>query len=466
MTRSRATAKAKRDLSANPAASASLPRLVDLGLGSPAPLEQSLYELLFHEANDALLLVDTDRWTIASANKRMMELTGYLRHELEGQAVSILFPEKNEPSANVVSFRSMALQESTLKMSGFYEDMTLRKKDGYLAYITLSVRTLSTDETRGRPLTVCILRDTLAKRLMERDLITKHTELRNAYGDLERAHIELKAAQEALVQAGKLAALGELSAGVAHELNQPLTGIMGFSQELEVLVRENWPETMAAKTRADALDFCREIHRNSVRMSKIVKELREFTRKSTEDYQFSSVEKIASEALRLLDAQFKSRGIGVEIVTSENVPEIYCNPFKIEQVFINLATNARDAIAEKGAGQGSFKIRINWPAPVRNQAGEKNDERFVEVVVSDDGCGMNELTKGRAFDPFFTTKEVGSGTGLGLSLSYGILQQIHATMVIESTMGKGSTFYLRLPIDYRNLTTSERERDHGPNTDR
>lgn len=421
-----------------------------------APSRASLYELLFNEANDALLLVNAENWTIQSANKKMQELTGYLQGEIEGAEVANLYPEKAAAEAPVVNFRfrGMRFQEKMLMESGFYEDVTIRKKDGYLAYVTLSVRTLSAAETGDHPVTLCILRDIAAKKAMERDLITKHSELKNAYAELERAHIELKAAQEALVQAGKLAALGELAAGVAHELNQPLTGIMGFAQELEALVKEKLNDK-------EMLNFCAEIHKNGVRMNKIIKQLREFTRKSTEDFQQSDVVTIIEESLKLLDAQFKLRGITVKIQKQGEIPKIYCNPFKIEQVFINLATNARDAIEEKGLGHGEISITVKWPAQMSGDQNGASGDRFVEVVFSDNGCGMSELTKSRAFDPFFTTKEVGSGTGLGLSLSYGILSQIHATMMIESTLGKGSTFHVRLPVDYRNLNITEKETNHG-----
>ena len=217
-------------------------------------------------------------------------------------------------------------------------------------------------------------------------------------------------------------ALGELSAGVAHELNQPLTGVMGFSQELLSMLKEQDGDKKL-------INYGIEIEKNAVRMNKIIKQLREFTRKNTEDIKKSNVSDIIRESLKLLEAQFKSRGIDVVIKEGKNVPHIYCNPFQLEQVFINLATNARDAIESKSEGSGKITIEIKW---------EKNDQ-FVEVHFKDNGSGMNQETKLRAMDPFYTTKEVGKGTGLGLSVSFGILSQIHASLFIESEQGKGST---------------------------
>jgi PAS domain S-box-containing protein len=399
-----------------------------------------LYELLFHEAGDGILLVDRDRAEILSANRRLQELTGFLDGDLKHQKVQKLFPEnKSEESKKI---RSALFSKDMLSHSGFYEDMAILRKDGYLAFATLSVKTLNASQTGGRNLAFCILHDMGEKKAMERDLLAKHWELKSAYEELERAHMELKSAQEALVQAGKLAALGELAAGVAHELNQPLSGIMGFSQELQKLLQKKFSDPAA-------LDFASEISKNSLRMKKIIQQLREFTRKSVEDFQEIEIRQVIEESLKLLDQQFKSRGIEVNIEQDHDLPKIYCNPFQLEQVFINLATNARDAI--EATGKSSGKIEIS----VRKKSNDPN--RFIEVEFRDDGIGMNPETKNRALDPFYTTKEVGKGTGLGLSVSYGILSKIHGSIMIESTPGKGASFLLTLPVDYRTLHSQEKK---------
>jgi C4-dicarboxylate-specific signal transduction histidine kinase len=259
--------------------------------------------------------------------------------------------------------------------------------------------------------------------------------------------MELKSAQEALVQAGKLAALGELAAGVAHELNQPLTGLMGFGQELERIVKEKIPGD------ATAVDFAQEVVHNAVRMKKIIQQLREFTRRSLEDFEDVDVPGVIHDSLKLLEQQFKSRGIDVAIQADKDLPKIYCNPFQLEQVFINLSTNARDAIEATGRGSGQIKI------DVRRKHGDP--KRFLEVCFRDDGVGMESETKNKAMEPFYTTKEVGKGTGLGLSVSYGIISKIHGTMVIESAPGKGASFLLTLPVDYRTLHTQGNDQKEG-----
>lgn len=400
------------------------------------------YELLFEEAGDGILLVNADTGEILSANRRLQELTGFVSADLEAAPVAKLFPVKD--SDNTQRVRSALFSRDMLSHSGFYEDMALLKKDGYLAFATLSVKTLPAEKTGGQNVAFCILHDMGEKKSMERDLLAKHWELKNAYEELERAHMELKSAQEALVQAGKLAALGELAAGVAHELNQPLSGVMGFGQELERILQEKFRDEQA-------LDFTAEINKNSVRMKKIIQQLREFTRKSVEDFQNVQLTHVIQDSLKLLDQQFKSRGIEVKIQAEADLPQIYCNPFQLEQVFINLATNARDAIESTGKASGKIEIELRRKA--------QDSRRFVEILFRDDGIGMSMETKNRAIDPFYTTKEVGKGTGLGLSVSYGILSKIHGSMMIESAPGRGTSFLLTLPVDYRSLNSQSEKKE-------
>ena len=395
----------------------------------------SFYALLFHEANDAILILDQDTGKIISANRRMLDLTGFLKSEVENLDAKQLFPD---PSATTKT-RSTLLNAQLLTQSGFYEDIALKKKDGFLAFATLSVKTISSETTGDRAVSFCILHDIGEKKTMERDLLTKHWDLKNAYAELERAHMELKSAQEALVQAGKLAALGELAAGVAHELNQPLSGVLGFAHELKKTIEKN-------PTSPEVSDFIEEIKKNGTRIKKIVQQLREFTRRNVEDLQSVDVETVARDALKLLDQQFRSRGIEVKIKKASKIPSVYCNPFQLEQVFINLATNARDAIEATGRNQGLIEINIHP---------KENDKRFIEITFSDDGVGMNNEIINHAFEPFYTTKEVGKGTGLGLSVSYGIVSKINGTILIESNPGKGTTFNIVLPIDFRTLNEKE-----------
>lgn len=388
------------------------------------------YQALFDQASDAILTLDMDgvdaapRLSVDEGNQAFQEMTGYPKVELARLDVSAFCPDAKK---HHIPERSRPLQAGMFQAPGTYEDIAVLRKDGYVRLVDLSVRHVRSPEADGssKRISLALFRDVTEKKNMERELITKHAELRNAFFQLEKSNMELKAAQETLVQAGKMAALGELAAGIAHELNQPLQGIRGYAQEMQA--------------GADAETCLKEIVSNVDKMAKIIHYLRTFTRKSVEGYEMTDVHAAIEESLKMLSRQFASRGISVHRDFSVELPRVYANPVQLEQVFINLATNARDAIEASGKGSGNVWIRTRM------------DGKFVEIVFKDDGCGMSEMTKSKAFNPFFTTKEVGQGMGLGLSLSYGILSKLQASVVVQSELGKGAAFIVRLPVDFREL---------------
>jgi PAS domain S-box-containing protein len=379
------------------------------------------YQTLFDQASDAILTV-LPNGRVDAANQAVEEMTGYLKTEITGEDISVLTPgpDKQNPG-----HRTRPLTASFFETPGTYEDVAILRKDGYIRFVDVSVRIVENGDTT---LALALFRDITEKKRMERELITKHTELRNAYFQLEKKNAELQAMQETLVQAGKMAALGELAAGIAHELNQPLQGIRGYAQELEQIAD---PAERGAATR--------EIVSNVDKMVNIIEYMRAFIRKSVEKYEMVDVHVPIEESLKMLSRQFAMRGIKVERDFGKNVSQVYANPMQLEQVFINLASNARDAIEATGRGSGSVSITT------RDAGG------FVEIVFKDDGTGMGDRAKAKAFNPFFTTKEVGKGMGLGLSLSYGILSKLQASIVVESEMGKGAAFLIRIPKDFREL---------------
>jgi len=395
------------------------------------------YELVFDQASDAICTVVGDR--IEACNQAMQELTGYVKAELEGEDPAIFCPV---PLAKHIPDRSRAFSVEMMRMPGTYEDVAVLRKDGYVRLVDIGVRVVrsmsSASDTVESPgdFTMLIFRDVTAKKQMERELITKHAELRNAYMELERNNAELKSMQETLVQAGKMAALGELAAGIAHELNQPLQAIRGYAQELQL---ELDVLLQASSKRAEIQSHLFEVVTGVDKMSAIIRYLRTFTRKSTEGYDWVDIHSVIGDAMKMLGRQFDSRGIEVVRFFSDGLQNVYANPVQLEQVFINLATNARDAIEATGRGSGRIEIHT------------KQSGKFIEVSFKDDGMGMDDRTKSKAFNPFFTTKEVGQGMGLGLSLSYGILSKIHGSIVVQSEVGKGAAFLIRIPQDFREL---------------
>jgi PAS domain S-box-containing protein len=385
------------------------------------------YEAIFEQSSDAILAFEASG-KITAVNRAAEELTGYLREELEaGVGIRSLMPDGQGVR---VPHRARRLSFELLATPGTYEDVAVLRKDGFLRLVELGVRPLLEAAAGESRVVLALLRDVTEKKRMERELITKHAELRSAYQRLERQNAELRSMQELLVQAGKLAALGELTAGIAHELNQPLQAIRGYAQELEPFV---------SGLRGSAPGFCREIVSNTDKMAAIIKHLRAFARGSVEGHEPTDVHAAIEEALKLVSRQLAARGIQVHREYDPSLPRIHANPLQLEQVFINLATNARDAIGETGRGSGNIWIRT------------RAEGRLIEVEFRDDGAGMPELIKAKVFNPFFTTKEVGKGMGLGLSLSYGMVSSFHGSMVVESEPEKGAVFRIRLPVDYRSL---------------
>ncbi len=393
-------------------------------LGAVTSNESGKYQALFEQASDAILLVDREG-KIEDLNRAAEELTGFMKSELVGHSLAKLRPH---PGQAMSLKRARPMGQELLGTPGTVEDVVLQRKDGYPRWVEASVRPIQAQPDGISVL--LLLRDVSEKKRLERELLTKHSELLNAYLQLEKKSAEMQALQETLVQAGKMTALGELATGIAHELNQPLQVIRGFAQELEALPLAD------AATRAS---YLKEIITGVDKMRSIIDYLRGHVRKSGEGQGWVDVNQVLDESFKMLERQLRARGIELIRNYQPNLPQVFANPVQLEQVFINLGTNARDAIEATGRGTGRIEVETQ----------ELNG--FVEVRFRDDGCGMPEKTRQKAFNPFFTTKEVGKGMGLGLSLSYGIITRLQGSILVESELGKGACFTVRLPRDYREL---------------
>lgn len=295
-----------------------------------------------------------------------------------------------------------------LASPGRHEGLALENPEGAKVPVELKVSPL-----KGAPegTYLALLEDVRVKQGLEQQLIRNHVDLQHAYDELKRT-------QSALTQSAKLASLGELSSGIAHELNQPLQAIMGFSQELAEF----------EKLTPTGSEFVHDIIHASKKMAEIIKSLRSFAREADEEQTETSVEHAVREAAKLMGHSLTQKGVRLEIEVGSQIPLILANPIQLEQVFVNLMSNARDAIESAHPGTGQIRVSI------------RSEHAGVVVRVRDDGCGMNEEVRKRIFDPFFTTKEVGKGTGLGLSISYGILKKLGAKIEVQSDPGRGTEF--------------------------
>ena len=312
------------------------------------------------------------------------------------------------PKVSLIQERPIDL--SVLASPGRHEGYSLEDSSGTKIPVELRVSPL-----KGGPQDtyIAVIENIQVRQNLEKQLIQNHVDLNNAF-------LELRRTQAALTQSAKLASLGELSSGIAHELNQPLQAIMGFSQELAEF----------EKLSPMATEFVQDIIHASKKMAEIIKSLRSFAREAGEERTETSMEHAVREAAKLMSHSLTQKGIRLEIEVAPQIPLVLANPIQLEQVFVNLISNARDAIESSHPGHGLIRVRIS------------GSQEAIEVLVSDDGCGMSEEIRSRIFDPFFTTKEVGKGTGLGLSISYGILKKLGAAIEVHSEPGHGTEFKL------------------------
>lgn len=225
-----------------------------------------------------------------------------------------------------------------------------------------------------------------------------------------------------IMQSERLAHIGQLAAGVAHEINNPLTGIVTYSH----LLLER------ASTDDGTRQSLEKIVKQADRCRGIIRGLLDFSRQRKPEKRRSSVNRVLEECVSLVDNQVLFHNIKIVQHLSPNLPEVFMDPSQIQQVFMNMILNAAEAM--HGGGQLTLTTR------------HVAAEEAVEVEFADTGHGISEEDLDRIFSPFFTTKEVGHGTGLGLAISYGIVKEHKGTITVESEEGHGATFTICLPV--------------------
>jgi two-component system, NtrC family, sensor kinase len=242
----------------------------------------------------------------------------------------------------------------------------------------------------------------------------------------------LKATQAQLLQAEKLSAIGQLVAGVAHELNNPLTSVIGYAQLVEGELRTASPE-VPLRPPVDLARDVRRIAEESERAARIVRNLLAFARRQTAERAPQDIADIVSRVLALRAYEFRLSGIELESTFDAGLPRVLADAGQLQQALLNLVLNAEQAM------RGRVPRRLCVGARYVEEAAA------VELVIGDTGHGIAEENLRRIFDPFFTTRDVGEGTGLGLSICYGIVRDHGGQIRVESRVGVGTTFSLLLP---------------------
>jgi len=235
-------------------------------------------------------------------------------------------------------------------------------------------------------------------------------------------------AENRLIQSEKQASVGRLAAGVAHEINNPLTGILTFTR---ILQRSN---DIGDKSQS----HLQKIAESTVRVRKIVKGLLDFSRQTELDQEPTDVNRLIRTVISAMDNQALVKGVTITFNPGENLPMLTLDRSQFQSVLINLIINAFDAMEQGGTIIISTGISLS---------ASDTDQKGVEITIADTGCGIQHEDLDKLFDPFFTTKEVGKGTGLGLSVSYGIVQRHGGTIRVQSEIDRGSTFTIWVPVD-------------------
>ncbi len=253
-------------------------------------------------------------------------------------------------------------------------------------------------------------------------------------GRQSRLLLELQEKQQQLIQASKLASLGELSSGIAHELNNPLFAISGLTEVMQLKLQHQHPEAYATVAKSfETMLVATE------KMRKIINHIRIFARQEQMQFVEHPINDIIHSGLLLIHEQLRQRNIDVELILDETDQiTLRCAPNRLEQVILNLFSNARDAIDAKQGEHSNFRGTITISTTCTK------DNIFIRF--RDNGTGIDISSAEKIYDPFFSTKDVGKGTGLGLSISYGILQEHNGTITMTSKIGEFTEFTLSIPI--------------------
>ncbi len=336
--------------------------------------------------------------------------------------------------------------EHDIKKSGEFEGNPEFFHQSLNKYFSVRVHTVSSDLSQSSH--AITLHD-----VTERKLITAELEERNT--QIEEAYDELKATQSQILQQEKMASIGQLAAGVAHEINNPvgfITSNIGslakYVDKLQEYIEaqsavienyENFLETdeltaLREKLKIefileDVKDLIQESLDGTDRVKKIVQNLKNFSRVDQTDHSMADINECVESTLNIVWNELKYK-----TTVNKNygqIPRTYCYPQQLNQVFMNLLVNGAQAIEEKG------EIHITtW-----------SENGFIYVSIADTGCGIKEENLSKLFEPFFTTKDVGKGTGLGLSIAYDIVTKKHeGELLVESEVGKGTTFTVKIPV--------------------
>jgi PAS domain S-box-containing protein len=355
-------------------------------LASKLEMNQEYLQNILHSSDSAIMIVDNNEKFI-SWNKGAERIFGYSEEEMIGKPSSFLLPEgqKYLEELNQIKEKSVHSDQTN------YFETERRTKDGRILSVKLSVSKLPSNDVN----------------YIGRSIIIKD-------------FTEFKKLQAQIDQSEKLAVIGQLAAGVAHEIGNPLASISSLVQILQRKSQDHFISEQLVN-----------IKENIDRITRIVRELVDFSRPPSYELEVQDITDIIKTALGIVKYDKRVRKVNFNTDLKPELPKVNVAADQLLQVYINILINAIDAIE----GNGNINIR------------SYHDNKNIYIEIEDDGCGMELPVIEKIFDPFFTTKEVGKGTGLGLSVSYGIIKRFNGEIKVESKVKKGSKFTILLPLD-------------------
>jgi two-component system sensor kinase FixL len=393
--------------------------VVDSGNSTRARRREARLQAVLDAAVDAVVTID-EGGRIESFNPAAERLFGYAADEVLGRNVSLLMPEPY--SSHHDCYLKHFLTTGVAHIIGTGREVVGRRKDGSGFPMHLSVGVADTPDGR---VFAGFIRDLTEQKRAEADLEQSHADLRTALAELRAKAEEARAATAQLWQAAKLAAVGELAAGIAHELNNPLATV---GLRVEALFARAAPDSVDAR----ALEV---VGREVERMGDLVAGLLQFSRRGPRRATTLDVRDELRRTLDLVGHLARRRRVAVAEEFASDAPPVCADPDALRQVFLNLLTNALDAMP----GGGTLTLRAR---PGLLAAGAA----AVTVEVADTGAGIPPDVLLRIWDPFFTTKEDGKGTGLGLPICRRVVHENGGAIDLDSAPGRGTVARVLWPV--------------------
>jgi PAS domain S-box-containing protein len=364
------------------------------------------YRALFEHANDGIAVVHASDFKLIEANSKFAEILGCDARALTGRDVRDLL----RPQVPISNRNSLSLTTLFTHSEADEVELMVGTAPNDSRFVGVSFSTITANQER---LIILLVRDLSTRKRLEE---------------------ERQEMQRQLYQSAKLASLGELSAGVAHEINNPLNGVINFAQLLK-----DEPTSRTAFER-QVIDG---IIAEGGRIAEIVRGLLTFARHDENEPRNIQLDELISTSIALFGRQLEKDGVRIEIDLAPDLPRVRADASRLRQVVVNMVSNAHQALKSKTVVSGEEKIfRI---AARRGESVNGNNGATAQIEFYDNGVGIRSEDLPRVFDPFFTTRRETGGTGLGLSISFGIIRNEGGTLNVESEQGRYTRFRVELP---------------------